>query len=474
MRKIKTGHEIFDSIANLPEGSFVLVLDEGHFDSILFLNSILSNLAQTEPVVVIAYYDVPASFKQVRLEAKTLNDLSIFINQLREKLGRGVIIHHYLPQLLVKEGEAPVLKMIEHWVTASHGKPFLEFFTLPRNTYHTFERMLQALLSGFINLTVSKVGDNYIRKFSVLRVCDVKYHGVEFPYIFRDGRLLIKLHDEFTDRLTATKEEKLEWRRTYLKEHKDHLRIIVSKTGLGKMPPQDCLLLTQLSNMTLNDIEVIFPDKFEEIIDKIAEWSVNGFIETEELKKSRNKPIKNLGFGSRAALALPNWLATKFLGKHPRKVPLESLLGSRKTIEAILQTYLPDIKEPVDCLVAAEKFFHEIAGRITAAERVRAVGEDPRAKFDIGYLPKIASLTLWMGFGLGCKVEKQREGVYEVKVKDCFACEGASATEKPVCYIISGTLAGALSQAFKERVECEEVKCKALGDQECSFIVRLL
>ena len=97
MHRIKTGHEVFDFISNFYNGSIILVLDEGHFDSILFLNALLSKLAEEQHVKVITFHEVLTNFEQIKLNSiASLNDLSIFIGQLRRKLGSGVLIHHYI------------------------------------------------------------------------------------------------------------------------------------------------------------------------------------------------------------------------------------------------------------------------------------------------------------------------------------------------------------------------------------------
>ena len=45
-------------------------------------------------------------------------------------------------------------------------------------------------------------------------------------------------------------------------------------------------------------------------------------------------------------------------------------------------------------------------------------------------------------------------------------------SDKPVCHIIAGTLTGGLSVAFKEKILCEEVMCKAMGHEACVFLVK--
>ncbi len=472
MRLVKTGHDVFDSIANLYEGSLILILDEGHFDSILFLDALLSDFMREKPVIVLTYYDVPTRFNQVKIgTTKSLSDLSIFVSQVREKIGQGIIIHHYLPQLLVQQGESPVLKMIEHWVTQVHGKPLLEILTLPRGTFPTFEKTLQMLLPGVINLTFVKEDERYFRSFSIQRTCKIEYHGKDFPYLIKDGRLLIKIGDEFTDKIPTATNEVIESKKAYLAENINNLKIVVNNLEIGKIPVTDYLLLTQLHDMYLTDVKLIFPEKFDDILTKLAKWIVGGIISVQQVEKQKEKPVKYPGLNAKLALMFPSWITMRFMGKPPRKVPRESLVGLRKTIEVILQSYLPDKKEPFMVLEMTEKFLQEIVGRMTAVERIRAMGEDPRAKLDFKYLPKIVSLSLDLGFKLKCNVLRREEDLWEIRIKDCFICEGIK-SDKPVCHIIAGTLTGGLSVAFKEKILCEEVMCKAMGHEACVFLVK--
>ncbi len=470
LQKLKTGHEIFDLISNFHYGSFILILDEGHFDSILFLNALLSKFAQEKPVSVITFHDVLTDFNQIRLSpVKSLSDFSIFISQIREEIREGILIHHYLPHFLVQEDEGNILKIVEHWNTQIRGKPFLEFLTLPRGTFVTFEKKLKSLVGGFIDIAVVKEKGRYYRSFSIYRACKAEYHGVEFPYIIRDNKLLIKFKDEFTDKL-PTSEETVEKIKSYLLSHLNDTKIFVVRADVGNISPVDYLLLSQIHNMHMLDIKVLFPERFNEILEKIARWVAKDVVELRKTEKIEEKPIKNPGANAKLILIFPNWLSKKFV-RAPRYVPLETLLGLRKSIEVILNTYMPNLREPREAFESLERTFHEMAGRIAAIERIKSVGEDPRAKLDLKHLPRIVSLTLHLGFHLDSSTYIKGKDVWEIHIKDCFACEGVK-SDKPVCYMISGTLTGALSATFKERIECEEIACKASGADECVFLVK--
>jgi len=50
------------------------------------------------------------------------------------------------------------------------------------------------------------------------------------------------------------------------------------------------------------------------------------------------------------------------------------------------------------------------------------LGEDARLKWDIKYLPKIITLTLYYGYKLIPKIKQISEEEYHITIKDCFIC----------------------------------------------------
>ena len=474
MQKIRTGHEVFDYISNLIKGSIILVLDEGHFESLMFLNALLSSYAKQKPVVVLTSYEVLTNFEQIRLDRiGSISDLSILVSQVREKIGEGIIIHHYLPQLLIQENESTILKAIEHWTNQLHGKHILEFLTLPKGTFPTFERTLQVLLPGFINLSFLKKDEYYYRTFSIQKACKVEYHGVDFPYILKDGKLLIKFLDEFTDKIPVAEKEVIEQKKAHLLDHIYDSRLVVSEVEYGKLKPSDYVLLTQLHGMHLADVKLIFPDKFDEILEKIARWIIEGIAKIEPAEKREERPPKGPSLKVKLALKFPTWLTLKLISKRPvRRIPREAFAGLRKTVDMIFHMYFPGKEEePLQTLRNVEEIIQEIAGRITAVEHTKQLGEDPKSSLSISYLPKIASLTLFQGFGLSCEIMKISGELWRMKVKDCFVCKDVK-SNRPECHIVSGTISGALSIIFKQKFICEEIECKAMGHPACVFMIR--
>jgi hypothetical protein len=452
----------------------IFVLDEGHYESLFLLTHLLSRFAETKPVYLLTHQPVFSDFKAINIGGvKALSELSIRIAEIRNEVGEGVIIHHYLPYILINYEETVILKLLEHLASQVQGRPLLEFLTLPKGTFPTFEKKAQTLLHGTIILSYGQVDGSYTHKFSILKACKPEFYAKEFPYVVRGNRLLIKFEDEFTDKLPASLEEKTRAKRVYLENNIKNLKIIMRKDAIEKLNPVDYFLLTQTHNMRLTDVKLLFYDRFDEILDKLSRWAVLGAVGFERVAEHKEdvETIGGIKKISKLALKLPCSLSSRLLGRKPRKVPLEALLGLRKSIEIVLNNYFPNSREPAEVFQATERLIHELAARVTTIERLEKYGETPWVKLEFNYLPKVTALTLHIGFGLKSKTMKKTDSSFEVIVGDCFECEGAVG-EKPLCNMITGTLIGALCQVAKEPVFVDEIKCKALGDRECVFLVR--
>jgi len=476
----KVGHEVFDAISAFDKGSMILVLDEGHYESLLFLTHLLSKFAGKKPVSLLSHQPIsllsqqPAfsDFKEVNLGAvKDLSELSIRVAEIRNEIDEGVLIHHYLPYILINHEESMILKFLEHLSSQVQGRPLLEFLTLPKGTFPTFEKKAQALLQGTVVLSHGMIDENYIHNFSILKACKPEFYVKEFPYTIKDNRLLIKFEDEFTDKLPSSLEEKILAKRSYLNDNIRSLKVTMRKDAIEKLNPVDYFLLTQIHNLHLNDVKLLFYDRFDEMLDKLSRWAVLGAVSFGRVAEQEAGAVSNMKRISKLALRIPCTLSSRLLGRQPRRVPLEALLGLRKSIEIVLNSYFPDRKEPTEAFQATEKLIHEIAARVTTIERLEKSGETPWVKLNFDYLPKAAALTLYIGFGLKSKTVKKTDSSFEVVVDDCFECRGIT-SEKPVCSMINGSLVGAICQVAKERISVDEVRCKAVGDEECAFLVR--
>lgn len=470
-----TKNEVFNEIANLRWGSSLLILDETHFESLLFLDALLQKSLPPAKTHIVSYHDTGATLETMKLDLEqytSLQEISIVINRLREQVGPwGVIIHHYLPHILTREPEETVLRMLEFWTTKTAEKNLIEFYTLPQGTFSTMEKKASAFMTGEISIRFGKTEKERQLSFAVKRACKPEYHLVEFPFMIKDSRLLIKWGEEFTDKLPVEPAQ-IQQKIAYLKENIRSLKLRMTSIPSQGLTPHDYLILTQIDGMHLADVQVIFPDMFDSILKKVACWNLQGAICLEQLEEREFIPVKgHLSPLSKIGLLLPTGIAVRILHRKPRSVPTESYLALRKSVEILCKIFMPTQREPLEMLPSIEEFAQEVATRITAVERIKAAGEDPRVQFDIKSLPQIVSLTLQISLGVKPMVRVTPQGTYEVTVAACSLCKYVQ-SDHPICRMIAAMLIGACAIPFKRHFTCNEVKCKAMGAEACVFIIK--
>lgn len=69
------------------------------------------------------------------------------------------------------------------------------------------------------------------------------------------------------------------------------------------------------------------------------------------------------------------------------------------------------------------------------------------------------------------EVEKEIKSL--IRIYDCSFSQYYEKSNKPVCYITAGIIAGLFSAVLNKKVSVKERKCKALGDNFCEFEVSL-
>ena len=82
----------------------------------------------------------------------------------------------------------------------------------------------------------------------------------------------------------------------------------------------------------------------------------------------------------------------------------------------------------------------------------------------------IKKLEKWLGGKW--TIENISDGVEKVTIQDCPVCRGLSNAETAFCTIISGTLSRIKEESTGETYEVEEVKCSAMGHENCEYIVK--
>ncbi len=474
--KFKTRHEVFDEITNLRIGHSISVFDETHTESILFLNSLLSKQKSLQ-VYVLSPTHVETPFKVRNVDiTRSLNDVNLSVAEFRGEIQRGIIIHHYLPRVLLKENEEAILQMLEYWSNKIADKKFIEFFTLPKETFPSFERKLQALANGVIRLDISKQEESYRQTFMVLRGSKPQYHITEFPYRVDNNRLLIFWEGEYTERLPKETEVEIKRIKSYLMENQYSIKID-KKEFIHSMNPYEYLLFSEIVDKRLDEIQMLFPERIDDVLETLAKWKIAGYIGFREMEKLEHKPLKGkLNLFTKIGLKIPTFLsllALRLQGtygeKRIRKVPLDGYVSLKNSAEAVARIFLPPDTRVVEKLPDIESFFLEMAGRRTALEHIEALGENSSAQLDVKYVPKLCSLALSVGYDLKSNIKVLNPNTYELTIKNCFICRG-SKSEEPICQMLGSTLVGTLSILIKEKFTWHEIKCQAMGDDNCVFL----
>jgi len=112
MKNFETGHELFDHIIDFRMGTFTSILDKTYTESLSFLNALFSH-SRKLPVYIISRQDIDTPFDIIKVDVteKSMNDLNLTIADIRNKVRKGVIIHYYLPHLLLKHVQVSMPRM---------------------------------------------------------------------------------------------------------------------------------------------------------------------------------------------------------------------------------------------------------------------------------------------------------------------------------------------------------------------------
>ncbi|MFQ6081704.1 MAG: V4R domain-containing protein [Candidatus Bathyarchaeia archaeon] len=65
----------------------------------------------------------------------------------------------------------------------------------------------------------------------------------------------------------------------------------------------------------------------------------------------------------------------------------------------------------------------------------------------------------------------ERKGTVTIRVENNPLAMAWGKAEKPICYLLGGYWAGALSEALEREVRCTETKCMSKGDPYCEFVI---
>lgn len=476
-----TGHPIFDQVVDINYGTSILMLDETFSEAHKLLNILFKNYGMPRidrHCEVVPYSSLSMSEHVLAVGDQPLSDISIAVNDLRRSFKNTPFIHTALPDMIIKNDPDDILRLLMAWQKSIRESGTVEFYILPKGTFQELERKILSVVDGCIEIRVDHTEGRFRSYLKPIRCCKPDFHLKEFQYTIDKGHLLVRWEERFTDEFASFDHEEITRR---IEDYKKNLRFLKVVPG-GKTDPQvsvyDYWMLSQLQGKCLSEINEIFPEEFDQILQKIASWQIADVLRvvraTEPWRSTHaNKP--KVSIPVRLALGLPlwfsNWVLRLKTGK-PRTIPLDAYMYNRNATLAFIDMLLAklDLKETdyMERLLEMQKRFTEIGARETAIKHTKLLGENLYNKLDLKYLPKILRLTFNNTYNIIPRISKVSENEYLLEFRECMECSGVTYA-KPVCSAIEGIVEGICGVIFKTGGKCMETECKALGDEACVF-----
>uniref|UniRef100_A0A7J3VRL1 4-vinyl reductase 4VR domain-containing protein n=1 Tax=Caldiarchaeum subterraneum TaxID=311458 RepID=A0A7J3VRL1_CALS0 len=475
-----TGHSVFDQIFKLKPGMTVLVADETFSEGYAFLKALLKKRWYSVVEVVSARY-LQAGAGQAVVSTEGLQDLSIHVNQRRRQEKGKILLHTYLPELLVRHNPDEVLKLFEIWQKDVSMSKTVEFYLIPKNTFTDFEKKARAIVDSVIDLSVVRHDSQFVYYMMPIRGCDPQFHLKNIRYEIIHDKLLVEWNGVLVDELPEGMLS-IESIKKMLESKEDRLLLTLGDVRPDLMPLSDYVVLTGLEGSRLSTFKSLYPDVWPEIEEKLAGWIASGAVKIVEAEPEPSGNVRSrLRLKSRLLLMVPTGLALRlvlipriFLRKKVQTVPLEAHLAVLEAMRRVIE--YASAKRP-DFLAdarAATYYFGQLSARKTALEYVRRLEGSNPGKFEARHVPKLVALTLKAGWGLDVSFTASTKNSLVFDVKKCHLCEGVS-SDSPFCdKFVSGVVVGVLSVCLKTKVDCFEITCRAMGADRCSFKATIL
>ncbi|MBI4258431.1 MAG: hypothetical protein HY619_05710 [Thaumarchaeota archaeon] len=464
---------MFDKIFTFVSGDLVLLLDDNFSESARFIDAIFSKRG-FQNVAELAYLKPRCAAATVlKLTETNPTHLSIEVNKYRSSHPGWIMVHSYLPDILVanpKEAEN-ILKIFHTWIKSSAERENLDFMILPRRTFKTVEMRLKAIVSGVIEF-YSDDGEAYMIP---IKACESQFHLKRIPYRLEDRRLLIKLNNEFADRLVIRSRAELEERARYLAQNQASLMIVPGPEQLPRSTPvEEKILLSQSIGRSMAEIVLLFPEN-PDMLENVIQWHLDGYVDLSWCQPTMRETRKeSMSFLTKLFLRLPTRLSSILIsrvGLLGTRIPVAALMTRVKASENFAQILSQDLSTN-HRIKQAEEYLQDIATRNMTYRIIQRLGEDPRQNLELKHLPKIIRLLLKLGYGTDSFIVQVTPRIYEVRVKKCPLCRGLrSAT--PQCQPLVGAIKGTVVVCFKKGFDCHEKECAATGARACTFQIEL-
>jgi len=229
MKKFLVGHEIFDEITNIYYGSAILVLDDGYGEAL----RLLMNLIKAQrPIRLMSGWGRSPTENVALVTLSNLNDVSITVNELRRNAQENVLIHEYLPDLLIKYEHDTILKLLEAWKHEIQNNRTVEFYLLPKGAFPEMEKKILAIFDGGLEVRLSHTKKLTMREFIPIKCCHPEWNLRPVRYEYKDNRVLIEWHGEMTDKLMRLSPELVDEKVKYYKTNIARLKLKIGRREL--------------------------------------------------------------------------------------------------------------------------------------------------------------------------------------------------------------------------------------------------
>ncbi|MEM1943821.1 MAG: hypothetical protein QXO30_04180 [Candidatus Caldarchaeum sp.] len=426
----RSRNPFFDEVVRITAGQTVLVRDETFSESREFLLRLFDRRSLLE--LVSPRQTLSGDVERLAVSLDNLQELSITINTLRRQLPPRIIVHSYLPELLVRYDSEQVLKLLNFWQAEVKKHNHVEFLLLPRNTFEVFERKLMAVVDGAIDLSVSREGNTLQKYFTPIRIAREEYHLKPIKYSLVNGDVVINAPKKVPDASNSARalQERI--------EAENDLMIALKRDPTELEVISDYFLAKAVDGLRVSWVKRVFPDMVDNVMWKIASWVDEGLLKLE-------RPA-----GDDSAIDFV-W------AKAGRRLRFFSL------------------QESVETLNDLSRFLKQRAGVEVDLSRLAAYLQELYSRLFVFCLlsngrhmswEKVLAMLFSTASDGRVKVRKAGKDEWVVELRGCGFCRvGGLGCEQVVSNLVSG--AGAV--ALNENVACKEVECVESGGGKCVF-----
>ncbi|GBC72439.1 hypothetical protein HRbin03_00268 [archaeon HR03] len=434
--QFKTGNKEFDEIVKFTGGAAVLVLDESFAEGRNFIQTLFAK----KPIMeIISPRGSSESRNVLHVEVDNLQSLSIQVNTVRKTHQPMILLHLYLPDILVKHGEENVLRMINFWLDEIRRNGHLEFFIIPKHTFIDFERKLLSIVDGALELSVEKKQSGYETFFTPIRLSDDRHNLKPVSYVIEDGKLLVRPQMQTPESALA--------RVRQLIMSGEEVKVVLTGKQAGKISLSHYFLLREVSGWSLGWIAEAFWDELDDVLKSLGILYDSGVIKFVTIPVERS------------------FLAEK-VGNYGQKLAVVFTAGFEELAETVTG-YLNHDKDKDLKLGYTLSYLRQLYARLYAYAR---------ASIESTSFDTLLAKMLREQLGLKADVKKKSSKIFVVEVKSCPVCGELDTIEDPQhCQeAFSPMLSGAARAVLKTGVEVSELECSGKGGKKCVFVVKVL